>query len=80
MRSKIYLICFFLSFFGFVESEVVKSCGDRSSGRGNIINKTGVIRGDWPWIAAFAYVLANSFFCAGNLIGASHIISGKFIH
>jgi secreted trypsin-like serine protease len=42
-----------------------------------VLGGNKMMRGDWPWLVAFAHQVKNTFFCAGSLISNRQILSGE---
>lgn len=67
------LICFVIS------TAVEGQCGiKRSFGIANrVFGGDKLANVEFPWLVAMHHRKARSFFCAGSLITANHVLSGK---
>lgn len=58
------------------------ACGVSKIPKGLIVKGSGFSRGEYPWIVALIQTkfMPASFFCGGNLISSTFVITGKKIY
>lgn len=52
-------------------------CGNVLFSRGLVVKGTAVSPGQWPFLVALKHAELNSFFCGGNLISSTHVLTGE---
>lgn len=82
MRQKVLFVIIIAIFIfcvvsGQVRNEINK-CGVQSSSFATrIFGGVETEKNEFPWLVAIHHRAARSFFCAGSLISAKHVLSGK---
>lgn len=75
MKLNFYFFLFYIS--QEILQAISQSCGKLSYGSGLIVNGEESKRGEFPFLVALIRISDQKFFCAGNLITKTHILTGE---
>lgn len=67
--------CFIFILFAYFKASASDQCGQKGDFIGFPANEVKSMRNDWPWLASLYHIPSQTFFCAGSIISASHVIT-----